>query len=39
LSHNQIEDYDLKKDLPKNIQIMRMNDNPVEKADPRRYRE
>lgn len=38
ISHNQIETFEPSTELPKNLQIVRMNSNPVEKGDPK-YRE
>lgn len=38
ISHNQIESFDPSTELPKNLQIVRMNNNPIETDDPK-YRE
>ena len=38
ISHNLIEEYDPENELPKNLQIVRMTGNPIEKDDPK-YRE
>ena len=38
MSSNLIETYNPEADLPKSLIILRMNDNPCEKADPKEYR-
>ena len=38
ISSNLIESYSPEEDLPKSIIILRMNENPVEKAEPKEYR-
>jgi len=38
ISSNLIESYTPEEDLPESLIILRMNENPVEKADPKEYR-
>lgn len=38
ISSNLIESYSPEVDLPKSLIILRMNENPVEKAEPKEYR-
>jgi len=38
ISSNLIESYSPDEDLPKSLIILRMNENPVEKAEPKEYR-
>jgi len=38
ISSNLIDNYSPDEDLPKSLIILRMNENPVEKAEPKEYR-
>jgi len=38
ISSNLIDSYSPDEDLPKSLIILRMNENPVEKAEPKEYR-